>query len=297
MRMHAFHRTELLLGQEGYARVASASVCVVGLGGVGSFAAEAMARSGVRHLTLVDFDRVCLTNVNRQLVATRKTVGRSKAELVAERVRQIHPGCDVRELPVFYSEDTREQVLDRPYDLVIDAIDNMATKLDLLQTCRERGLAVFSAMGAGGRLDPTRIRVGDLMDTDVDPFARIVRKQLRRRGVTDGIVAVWSDEPPHALDEEVQAGFTCICPDKANSPNQCDKRFQVQGTVSWMPSIFGLALAGAATAWLAGEPLPNGTPSTDPLKSPQGKASATPAREPSGLDLSGLQPVSRASRA
>lgn len=291
MRMHAFHRTELLLGQEGYARVAGARVCVVGLGGVGSFAAEAMARSGVEHLTLVDFDRVCLTNVNRQLIATRRTVGDLKSTLVAERVKAIHPGCEVRELPVFYSEDTRDQVLDRDYDVVIDAIDNMATKLDLLQTCRERGLPVFSAMGAGGRLDPTRIRVSDLSRTDVDPFARIVRKQLRKRGVQDGIVAVWSDEPPNALDEEVQAGFRCICPDKANSPNQCDKRFQVQGTVSWMPSMVGLALAGAATSWLAGRPLPDGVPATTPLT-----PSRAPEPRPAALDLSALQPVSRAQR-
>jgi tRNA A37 threonylcarbamoyladenosine dehydratase len=256
MRMHAFHRTELLLGRDAYARVAGASACVIGLGGVGSYAAEALARSGVGHLTLVDFDRVCLTNLNRQLHATRSTVNQPKAELMAARVRDINPRCDVRALSLFYDEATEAQILDRPYDAVLDCIDHLQSKVLLLTTCLQRGLPVWSAMGAGGRLDPTRIRVSDLSETRNDPFARLVRQGLRDRGVpTDthvGVHAVWTDEPPADLDEEVEAGFVCICPDKAGSPFACDDRHQVQGTVPWMPPMFGLAMAGAAVHAIAG---------------------------------------------
>lgn len=258
MRMHPFQRTELLLGQAGYARLRGASVAVIGLGGVGSYAAEALARSGVGHLTLVDFDRVCLTNLNRQLHATRETVGESKAELMAQRVRAIDPRCDVRGLAAFYGPDTEPAILDRPYDAVIDAIDHMASKLHLLETCVRRGLPVFSAMGAGGRLDPTRVRVSDLAATRVDPFAKIVRKQLRARGITSGVRCVWTDEPPNDLDAEVQAGFQCICPDKMSSPASCDRRFQVQGTVAWMPPVFGMTLAAAAVHHVVGRALGDG---------------------------------------
>ncbi|HMV70031.1 MAG TPA: tRNA threonylcarbamoyladenosine dehydratase, partial [Myxococcota bacterium] len=254
--MHAFHRTELLLGREGYARVAGASVCVIGLGGVGSYAAEALARSGVGHLTLVDFDRVCLTNLNRQLHALRSTVGQPKADLMADRARDVHPRCDVRPLTVFYGPDTCDAILDRPYDAVLDCIDHLPNKVHLLRACLQRGLPVWSAMGAGGRLDPTRIRVSDLSETRNDPFARWVRQGLRDLGVpTDaatGVQAVWTDEPPAELDAEVEAGFVCICPDKAGSPFACDDRHQVQGTVAWMPPMFGLAMAGAVVHALAG---------------------------------------------
>lgn len=285
MRMHPFHRTELLLGSEGFARLEGASVCVVGLGGVGSYAAEALARSGVGHLTLVDFDRVCLTNLNRQLHATRGTVGQAKAELMAERVRSIHPRCDVRALVAFYGPDTEPLVLDRPYDAVIDAIDHMGTKLHLLETCVRRGLPVFAAMGAGGRMDPTRVRVSDLSETKIDPFAKIVRKNLRARGVETGITCVWTDEPPNDVDAAVEEAFVCICPDKANSPQSCDRRFQVQGTVAWMPPIFGMTLAAAVAHHLLGRPL--------------GEAALAPAvakpsvAAPKASRLAGLSVVSR----
>ncbi len=255
MRMHPFHRTELLLGQEGFARVGAADVLVVGLGGVGSYAAEALARSGVGRLTLVDFDDVCLTNLNRQLHATRETVGQSKAALMGARVRAIHPKCEVRVVEAFYGPDTADAILDRDYDAVLDCIDNMAAKLHLLERCVREERAVWSAMGAGGRLDPTRVRVGPLADTDRDPFARIVRKRLRQAGVEEGIAAVWSDEPPQELDPVVEAGFRCICPDRANSPNSCDRRFQVQGSVAFVPSAFGLAMAASVVTALSGRGL------------------------------------------
>ncbi len=251
MRMHALQRTELLLGREAFGRVSAAEVLVVGLGGVGSYAAEALARAGVQRLTIVDFDRVCLTNINRQLHATRHTVGQSKSALMEERIRAIQPKAEVRALPWFYDATTRDAILDRRYDAVIDGIDNLAAKLDLLETCVRRGLSVFASMGAGSRLDPTRVRVTDIAQTHTDPFARLVRVGLRDRGITSGVTCVWTDEPPQTLDREVQDDFVCICPDKANSPNSCDRRFQVQGTVPWMPPIFGLTLAATAVRHLA----------------------------------------------
>lgn len=255
MRMHPFHRTELLVGGDGFERLSNASVCVVGLGGVGSYAAEALARSGVGHLTLVDFDRICLTNLNRQVHAMRSTVGKSKAALMGERIADIHPGADVRVMEAFYEAETSDSILDRPYDAVLDCIDNMAAKLHLLETCVQQGRPVWAAMGAGGKLDPTRVQVSSLFETRNDPFAKIVRKQLRRRGVESGITAVWSDERPHVLDRAAEEGFRCICPDRANSPHSCDRRFQVQGSVAWMPSIFGLTMAGAVVNHLVQQPM------------------------------------------
>jgi len=254
--MHPFHRTELLVGQEGYARLQGVSACVVGLGGVGSYAAEALARAGVGHLTLVDFDDVCITNLNRQLHATRRTVGKKKAELMGERVKAINPKADVRVLPVFYNRDTREQVLDRDYDVVLDCIDNITAKVDLLGSCQQRDLRVISAMGAGGRMDPTRIRVTDLSETHTDPFARAVRDLLRTLGIREGLECVWTDEPPNDLDQVVEAGFRCICPNKdANTVHSCEARRQIQGTVSWMPSMFGLTMAGVAVNRLLERPV------------------------------------------
>jgi tRNA A37 threonylcarbamoyladenosine dehydratase len=295
MRMHPFHRTELLVGSEGFERLCAADVCVIGLGGVGSYAAEALARSSVGRITLVDFDRVCVTNVNRQLHATRDTVGESKAALMGERVRAIHPKAEVRVMEAFYGPDTAEQILDRPYDAVLDCIDNMTAKLHLLETAVGRGLPVWSAMGAGGRMDPTRVRVSDLSETHTDPFARIVRQGLRERGIEEGVAAVWTDEPPNDLDAAVQSGFRCICPDKANSPNSCDRRLQVQGSVAWMPPIFGMVMAGAVANALLGRELravqPVGKPRQQPARNKLGRARQRELMAAAGLLE--LQPRSR----
>lgn len=253
--MHPFHRTELLVGGEGFERLTQASVCVIGLGGVGSYAAEALVRSGIGHVTVVDFDDICLTNLNRQLPALRSTVGRGKAELVGERAADINPKCDVRVLPMFYGPDTADGILDRPYDVVLDCIDNMTAKVHLLTTCVRRGQPVVAAMGAGGRMDPTRVRVTDISETRIDPFARIVRDLLRKEGITEGVSAVWTDESPNDLDAAAEAGFRCICPGRADSPHSCDRRLQVQGSVAWMPPVFGMTMAAHAVHAILGREL------------------------------------------
>lgn len=300
MRMHPFHRTELLVGSAGWQQLQGASVAVIGLGGVGAYVVEALVRSGVGHLTVCDFDKVCLTNLNRQLHATRATVGQSKAELMGERVRSINPRCDVRVVDAFYEAANADEVLDRRFDAVIDCIDNMTAKVHLIQTCVQRGLPVWSAMGAGGRTDPTRIHVTDLSDTHTDPFAKIVRKSLREVGIEQGVRVVWSDEPPNDLDAAVQEGFTCICPDKANSPNSCDRRFQVQGTVAWMPAMFGFMLAGAVANHLLGRELAPPRVSADGherrrarMRPAVGKPGKAQKKAILAERLNALQPVSR----
>ena len=258
--MHPFHRTELLVGGEGMDRLEAARVAVIGLGGVGGHACEALARSGIRHLTLVDFDKVCVTNLNRQIHATRKTVGKSKAELMAERCAHINPKAEIVSSPRFYEAEIADEILGPPdatrWDAVVDCIDNMTAKLHLLETCVKRGIPVVSAMGAGGRMDPTRVRVSDLADTHTDPFARIVRDQLRQRGITRGVTCVWTDEPPNDLDADAKAAFRCICPGKdENTKHSCERRFQVQGTVAWMPGIFGMTAAAVVVGQLLGQPV------------------------------------------
>lgn len=253
--MHPFQRTELLLGRAGYRRLSTARMMVVGLGGVGGYAAEALARAGVGTLTLVDFDAVCLTNLNRQVHALRRTVGASKAALMAERCRAINPRAEVRVEPVFFDGNNAERLLAPGYDYVLDAIDNVTTKLILLEACVRRGQPVVSAMGAGGRTDPTRIKVSDIAQTAKDPLARVIRTTLRQRGIPSGFEAVWTDEEPNGPDPEVQADFACICPGGDNRHHSCGDRNLVQGTVPWMPAMFGFALAGTAINRLLGRPV------------------------------------------
>jgi tRNA A37 threonylcarbamoyladenosine dehydratase len=256
-----FDRTARLLGDSGMERLARAHVAVFGLGGVGSFAVEALVRSGVGHLTLVDFDSVCVTNANRQLHATVSNVGRSKAELMAARCKQIHPDVQVEAVREFYREELAERLLPAgKFDFVIDAIDNVKAKLHLLHRCVTLGVPVVSSMGAAGRLDPTRIRVEDLCETHMDPFAKDIRKLLKRKhglntDVPTGITAVYSIEPrrdpiPLAYDAQTE-GFLCVCPHKENDFHTCDHRTQIDGSVAFVTSVFGLNAAGAVVRRIA----------------------------------------------
>lgn len=278
-KMHPFHRTELLVGGEGFDALTDSRACVIGLGGVGSYAAEALVRAGVGHVTLVDFDKVCVTNVNRQLHATRKTVGKSKAELMGERCEAINPKAEIVVKPTFYDHSTSDELLGPGFDIVLDGIDNMTAKVHLLRSCVQRGQRVISAMGAGGRMDPTRIRVSDLSRTRIDPFARIVRELLRKDGIEEGIECVWTDEPPNDLDAAAQEAFYCICAEKENGKHTCDARLQVQGSVSWMPAMFGLTMAGTAVHRLLGRAMASDAEPTPRMRAMPGKLSAARKRE------------------
>jgi tRNA A37 threonylcarbamoyladenosine dehydratase len=227
------------------ARLTGASVAVFGIGGVGSYAAEALARAGVGRLTLIDFDDICLTNVNRQIHALEGTVGRPKVQVMAERCRAIHPLVQVEPIKAFYQAESADDLLGREYVYVLDCIDHITAKLHLIQSCKERGIPIISSMGAANKLDPTKIAVADLFHTQKCRLARIIRKQLRRRGIVSGVRVVYSTEEFLPLNGET-AGCAddCICPNKAEQQWSCEHRRVILGSSSYIPPLFGLTMAG-----------------------------------------------------
>jgi tRNA threonylcarbamoyladenosine dehydratase len=260
-----FDRAARLLGDDGIARLAASTVTVFGVGGVGSFAAEALVRSGVGRVILVDYDRICVTNVNRQLHAMKGTLGKSKALVMAERLRLINPDATIEARCEFYGGDeaSSARLLVPEPDVVIDAIDNIAAKMHLIATCVRDKLRIVSAMGAAARLDPTQVRVADLSETKIDPFARDLRKNLRRKHGLDcnqrtGVWAVFSEEPPlppQSLDYD-DGAFRCVCPGGHNGVNDCEHKHRVEGSIAFVPSVFGMTMASVAVKLLAGIELP-----------------------------------------
>jgi tRNA A37 threonylcarbamoyladenosine dehydratase len=238
-----------------------ARVVVFGLGGVGSFAAEALARSAVGQLVLVDFDEICVTNVNRQLHALKGNVGKRKVDVMAERLRLIHPTAQIEAVPTFYNAESSDELLRGEIDYVVDAIDNVTAKVHLLSTCVQRGLPVVSSMGAAARLDPTRVRTGTLGETHTDPFARNVRRMLRQQhGLSAaeslaGVTAVFSDEEPidpSDVHYDHGQGFRCVCPNGDNGLHSCEKRTRIEGSASFVVGTFGLTCASVVVRGLIG---------------------------------------------
>lgn len=258
-----FDRAARLLGDEGIARMQRATVTVFGVGGVGSFAAEALVRSGAGRVILCDYDRICVTNVNRQLHAMKGTLGKPKVEVMAERLRLINPDAVIETRTEFYNADSSARLLVPEPDVVIDAIDNVAAKLHLIATCVRERIRIVSAMGAAARLDPTAVRIGDLCETKIDPFARDIRKSLRTKYGIDctrptGVWSVYSEEMPHqpqslAYDD---GAFRCVCPGGMNGINDCEHKNRVEGSVAFVPSVFGMTMASVAVKLLCGLPLP-----------------------------------------
>ena len=247
-----------LVGDQGMRRLLDAHVIVFGLGGVGSYATEALARSGIGRLTLVDFDDVCVTNVNRQLQAFPATVGKSKAKLLADRVRAIHPEATVEAIQVFYDFENSQELLCPAPEYVVDAIDNVTAKLHLLESCLTKRIPVVSVTGAGARWDPTQIRVADLSRTKVDPLARVLRKELGRRGFDTKqdleLPVVYSEEEvldPKEPAWDAESGFQCICPHREDSPHACEKRSMIYGTASFVTAAFGMAASSVVVKSLA----------------------------------------------
>lgn len=260
-RLHRrFDRIARLAGEKAMSRLSQCHIMVIGLGGVGSFAAESLVRSGVGTVSLVDFDLVCVTNVNRQLQAMRGTVGKPKANVLAERLRLINPQANVRAVPLFYEKRTSDMLLfgkNRP-DFVIDAIDNITAKCHLLQTCRDNNIPIVCSTGASGRWDPTKIQVADLSQTKVDPLALNVRKVLRKhhgfpRKGEWGIPAVFSTEhlkAPEVLSYDRNGDFQCVCPNGENDKHSCEERAQIWGTAGFVTGSFGLTCASVAVRML-----------------------------------------------
>lgn len=245
--LHRFSRTELLIGHEGLERLKQSSVAVFGLGGVGAYAAEALCRAGIGRLSLVDFDDICLTNVNRQLHALDGTVGRAKAQVMAERLRLINPEADIIPYKDFYAADNSDFLLSPGYDYVVDAIDHITSKLHLIKSCKERGIPIISSMGAAAKLDPTKIQVADISATHKCRMARSVRKLLKKQGIASGVQVVFSTEE-YREQEGKDAGCkgNCICPNKDEQRFSCEHRRVILGSISYVPGIFGLTMAGVA---------------------------------------------------
>ncbi|MFT8887979.1 MAG: tRNA threonylcarbamoyladenosine dehydratase [Ethanoligenens sp.] len=249
--LNEFSRTELLIGKAALERLRAARVAVFGIGGVGAFAAEALARSAVGSLTLVDDDRICLTNINRQLHATHQTVGQYKADVMAARIMDINPQAHVDVRKVFYTEETASEVFDTQWDYIIDAVDTVSAKLDLVTRAMGAGIPVISCMGAANKLDPTQLEVADIYDTSICPLCRVMRHELRRRGVPH-LKVVYSREKPIQPQEmaENSCRFHCICPE--GTKRTCTVRRQIPGSTAFVPPAAGLILAGEVVKDLCG---------------------------------------------
>ncbi|MFD0871169.1 Molybdopterin-synthase adenylyltransferase [Chlamydia abortus] len=238
--LNQFSRTELAIGPEGLDVMKRSTVAVLGVGGVGSFAVEALARTGVGRIVMIDKDVVDITNVNRQLHALLSTVGRQKTELMKERIRDINPDCDAVALQMFYTEETYEKLFEYPLDYVIDASDTISYKIHLIKQCLQRKIPLISSMGAANKMDPTRFQVADISKTTMDPMARVIRQKLRKEGITKGVKVVFSTEEPVRPREDVTKQ---IVPE--NAP-EIRKAKQPPASNAFVPPVAGLIMVSVA---------------------------------------------------
>lgn len=241
--LNQFSRTQLLFGEEGMEKLYRARVAVFGIGGVGGYTVEALARSGIGTLDLIDDDRVCLTNLNRQIIATRKTVGQYKVDVAEQRILDINPDAIVHTYKTFYTPQTAEQFDFTQYDYVVDAIDTVTGKLELVEQAQKAGVLIISSMGAGNKMDPTAFEVADIYETSVCPLARVMRRELKKRGIPH-LKVVYSKEPAMTpLDDmSISCRAHCICP--PGTARKCTQRRQVPGSNAFVPSVAGLIIAG-----------------------------------------------------
>ncbi len=249
--MNAFSRTELLLGCDAMEKLSGASVAVFGIGGVGSYCVEALTRSGIGRIDLIDDDCVCLTNINRQLIATRKTVGKPKVEVMRERMLDINPKVQGQDFQMFYTVQNADEFDLTPYDYVVDAIDTVSAKLKLVEKAHEAGIRIISCMGAGNKLDPTRFEVADIYKTSVCPLAKVMRSELRKRNIPSLKVVYSKEEVKEPIEtEETSCKHRCVCPPEAK--RTCAIRRQVPGSISFVPAVAGLILAGEVIKDISG---------------------------------------------
>ncbi len=241
--LNQFSRTELLFGKDTMEKLANFRVVVFGIGGVGGYVCEALVRSGIGAFDLIDDDKVCLTNLNRQIIATRKTVGQYKAEVMRERILEINPQADVRIHKCFFLPENSDEFPFEEYDYVVDAVDTVSAKLELVMKCKETDTPIISCMGAGNKLDPTAFRVADIYKTKVDPLARVMRRELKKRGVKK-LKVVYSEEQPIRPIEDmaISCRYHCICP--PGTKRHCTDRRDIPGSTAFVPSVAGLIIAG-----------------------------------------------------
>ncbi|MFE4704804.1 ThiF family adenylyltransferase [Peribacillus simplex] len=234
--LHQFSRNELAIGKEGIDILKNTTVAVLGVGGVGSFSAEALARTGVGRIILVDKDDVDITNVNRQIHALLSTVGQPKSELMKNRIQDINPDCEVISLKMFYTEETFEEFFSYGLDYVIDASDTVIYKMHVMKECLKRNIKVISSMGAANKMDPTRFQIADISKTHTDPLAKVIRTRLRKEGITKGIPVVFSDESPIVIREDVRK-------EVGNDEAKIRKAQMPPSSNAFVPSVAGLIAA------------------------------------------------------
>ncbi len=249
--LNQFSRTQLLYGEASMKKLAACRVAVFGIGGVGGYVVEALARSGIGALDLIDDDRVCLTNLNRQILATRKTVGKYKVDAAEERIKEINPDCRVRTYKTFFLPDTRDQFDFSEYDYVVDAIDTVTGKLAIIESAKKADVPVISSMGAGNKVDPAAFEVADIYETSICPLARVIRRECRKRGI-DSLKVVYSKEKPIRLLEDMSVSCRqhCICP--PGTVRKCTERRDIPGSTAFVPSVAGLIISGEIVNDLSG---------------------------------------------
>ncbi len=246
-----FSKTELLIGKEGVERLQNAKIAVFGIGGVGGYAVEALVRSGVGSFVLIDDDRICLTNLNRQIIATRKTIGKYKVDVMKERILDINPAAQVEVHRCFFLPENADDFDFTQYSYVIDAVDTVTAKLEIILRAQKSGVPVISSMGAGNKLDPTRFQVADIYETTICPLARVMRRECRKRGI-EHLKVVYSTEKAirPREDENISCRTHCVCP--PGTARKCTERRDIPGSISFVPSAAGLVLAGAVIRDLTG---------------------------------------------
>lgn len=241
--LNQFSRTQLIFGKENMEKLEKARVAVFGIGGVGGYTVEALARSGIGTLDLIDDDKVCLTNINRQILATRKTVGQYKVDVAKERILDINPKAVVNTYKTFYMPDTRNQFDFSVYDYVVDAIDTVTGKIELVMQAEEAGVPVISSMGAGNKVNPAMFEVADIYQTSVCPLAKVMRRELKKRGIRKLKVVYSKEKPIKPVDDlEVSCRTNCICP--PGTERTCTARRDIPGSNAFVPPVVGLIIAG-----------------------------------------------------
>lgn len=238
-----FSRTELLLGKDSMEKLKNSRVAVFGIGGVGGYVCEALVRSGVGAFDLIDDDKVCLTNLNRQIIATRKTVGKYKTEVMRDRILEINPQADVRLHQCFFLPENSDEFPFEEYDYVVDAVDTVTAKIELVMKAQAMNVPIISSMGAGNKIDGSMFRVADIYKTKVCPLAKVMRRELKKRGVKK-LKVVYSEEMPTRPIEDmaISCRSNCICPPGAE--HKCTERRDIPGSVAFVPSVAGLIIAG-----------------------------------------------------
>ena len=241
MLQHSLSRTELLIGKDALDKLAKSKVMVFGVGGVGSFTVEALARAGVGNLILVDDDTVCLTNLNRQIHGTYKTISKNKVEVMKERVLSVNRNCNVETIQVFVTPDNLEEIIPDDVDYVVDAIDTVSAKIALAVYCEQKGIKLMSSMGTGNKLNPAEFKVADIYNTKVCPLAKVMRYELRKRGVKK-LKVVYSEEMPRKpkVEDVVTCKTGCVC---TGGTKKCSAKRQIPGSVSFVPPVAGMIIA------------------------------------------------------